>query len=581
MSRSLGKNLAQDSLTSYKTHKLIPGIYSRGSKKMRFSLVLVNLYLIFSASQLKAVPSAYANKFGILDIENKTSSTLVRDSDDPNLIWVLPPSNGKKAYLSNLQKSKNLDFCDSLSNLTTASVELSKGMASVTKGFKQLDSKLTTAAEDVARQRNILAELTLNSDLSKLVIVEDQIIDLKKRREELLEKLDSCEQDNCYLFKSEYRDVKAKLQEKEDYLYELTKADIDLSRKYNNAKARLEALEKNYQELVGEKSYVLAQIAEIESLIMDLYASKAKLEGGYASIDFDSKWDSNVQALAQSYPSYEFRPIQTRNTRFYAGIVAPTDLHSYYESLPALLDYSLMGVPHLAAGEIPNSDSSHSLPSKITGTMRLSMIGACPLVTDNYFDDVPSSKGKIAAAPFSISANFEVPLLYSYHLKVKYNLYKVYEIIKRSGTKNGFFSSRSYRETIENTDMDEALEITWDDEAQAYTSKEKLKIQNEIKKTMIDRVLATMAEPVKSKLVEESLAIPSVPNAGAIVIADGLSKVCGFHIYCHAGSWILRGVYGVFGQSKVEDTFRQSHDIELTETWSSNDVKFVPATLAF
>lgn len=547
---------------------------------MRVLFLLASSYLVLSSGQAAAAPSAYSSGFGTLDLVNETSSTLVRDSDDPSLIWVLPPSSGQKAYVSSFQANQNLDFCDNVSSLSKASNSLAKRIATIAEGFGEIDLEVKLAEENAERQKVIVAEFSAMPELSKLITIEDQVADLKSRREDLLQKLDTCVEDLCYKVKDEFQEVRALLREKEAYLYELAKANVELSKQYNRANAKLKVYESIYDDSLRKKQELLSQVIEVESLIMGLYASKAKLEGGYAGIDFDSMWDANVKALSKAYPSYEFRPIQTKNTRIFANVVGPSKNYDYYESLPALLDYSIAGQAYLPAGEIPDLGSDHALPSKISGALRLSILGACPLEKKDFFKDVNLAQ-KTSTVPFSISASFSYPLLYSYKLKVKYNLYKVYEIIKRSGTKGGLFSSKSYRELIEKTNMDDALTFDWDDQAQAYTKDEKLEIQREIKKSFVDKTLAAMAEPVKGKGAGEALAIGPAPEAGAIVIADGLTKVCGFHIYCHAGSWILRGVYGVFGRSEIEDRFKQSHDIELTEEWSSKDVKYVPATVVF
>lgn len=52
-------------------------------------------FIIFSFSALiLAVPSAFISKCGALDIDNKTTSTLLRDHENCKTAWVLPPSFG-------------------------------------------------------------------------------------------------------------------------------------------------------------------------------------------------------------------------------------------------------------------------------------------------------------------------------------------------------------------------------------------------------------------------------------------------------------------------------------------------------
>lgn len=104
-----------------------------------------------------AEPSSYLSKFGPLSIQNSTISTLMRDTESPSKVWVLPPSSGVVEF-SGVTPSANIGLFPRLESTPMASNGLNSQLedlgARVTALQPEIDkAELQSAIADSSRFR--------------------------------------------------------------------------------------------------------------------------------------------------------------------------------------------------------------------------------------------------------------------------------------------------------------------------------------------------------------------------------------------------------------------------------------------
>jgi hypothetical protein len=249
-----------------------------------------------------------------------------------------------------------------------------------------------------------------------------------------------------------------------------------------------------------------------------------------------------------------------------------------------ILDYNINGMRYLPWAE--RNTEMTALPSVMTGSIRLSTIGACPIHMKDFFAGTgfEVSRDNTGSPSFAINATYEYPVSYKYKVTASYNLYKFYEQIKRQGSKGGFFSSRSYSEVIENKEDKDMFKIDWqiEDPASSITQEQRDQISRDLKADLMNRVLVQIAQPgIDVAKSSQFISAGTPPQPGAVVFARGLRSTCGFNIYCQGASWILSGLAAIFGSSETEEKFRQTWNRTASEQWSSDVAKLRAAAIGF
>ncbi|NRA63362.1 MAG: hypothetical protein HRU19_02695 [Pseudobacteriovorax sp.] len=532
-----------------------------------------------------SAPTAYSTKYDASDVKQVSNASFLRDSETEDLVWVLPPTAGN-ASLTGFAPSANLRFCEGLKSLTNASNSLAKRFENLQTRFDADLVRLDQAEKDLIAEREAKKAIANASTSAKDMIFLDEAIEVaEQERDDILADLDLCVIDEvCTGLIEEYGLVRDRLKGLKAERDQLARENRDIDRQLRAADRKILVAEDIFLD-VGRATEAMAErIVTLDSTIQTAYANRGKLEGGFASVLYDTGWDAAVEDLSLANPNYNFQKVRTENARIFANLIGTSDSVSYYESLPALLDYTIDGHKFLPEGETTIGDAETSLPSVINGTMRLSLIGGCPVADRGFFDDLGfKMREDLNGDPvFSISATYMYPAAYKYRVEASYNLYKFYEIIKKTGTRGGFFSSKSYSKVSETRVDEDVFKIDWDIQDMQFTATEKAQIRTDLKTDLMNRVLVTMAEPVSANAPSLPLDPPgSVPEPGSLVLAKGLEKTCGFNFYCRAGSWILKGAQAIWGSSRSEQSFKTTWDRTATEIWSSKDVRLTPGATSF
>lgn len=533
-----------------------------------------------------ALPSAYVSDTKLKDVGPiKTRSTLIADNDNPSRVWVLPPKTGEIAY-KDFVASSNTPMCASLKELMQQMQDIDGQIKAQRLRIKEREPELSKAHQLLVKRRNELADLGDKPSIKEMILLESRQEDIEQRIEEIITQMDTTDDPEVLAaLKAELKEQRAERGELRKELRHLRKNHRKDYAAYSKAKRRYEAARENFAEVDADIKQLIGIWQSFQEDILRTYKNRGRVHSGTAAVDYETGWQQELTALQGQYSQLDFVAMPTFNSRIYAGFFAATDEDSYYRNLPPLMSYSVNGQPQLPWGKrIPVSSGSRGasgLAPVVVGDFHYNLIGGCPIVDREFFAEVDFDVQRRADGlpRYGLSASYEYDMAFSFEVEASYNLYKVYEKIAKHGTKGGFFTSKSYSEVVE-TQFDEdtfSFKVTTDESLPAKTL---AKIRTEIKKELINRVLTMTASPMMTG--KPAIKVPGVPpKRGAIVMADGLNKVCGFNIYCQVGSWVLRIGDSIWGSSEAETKFKREWNRTAREIWSQNSVSPRQATITF
>ena len=568
--------------------KKLTGLSTKGDQvimnfqKMKRSTIassFTSLSLLF-ASTASSVPSPYGGKFSPANIVNDTSSLLLRDHEQSRKIWVMPPNSGS-AKLSNFMGTANIGYCDGLKSMIQATNSMDKRFEMIWEEEKKNDKITLEKREAWELAVKELSESKASPQLADYSFAEDHIRSLQKTQNQLAEERSNCSgnYDYCEKLADKIFKIGDKISDLKDQLYDLKMENYSAVREYERLKKKVDFNRKLFNEHLSDTLERWTKIQNYSSSILQMYGLRAKLEGGFASINYQLGWTKNINDLKKRNSSYSFYPIHTRNARLNATIIASNDAPSFYESLPAILDYTINGLSSAKFNHEPIKDFN-AIPERIVGTLRLSLVGACPLADKNFFRTInPDLKSDRPS--FGISASYDYEATFKSEVTVSYNIYEIFKLIKKGGTKGGFFSSRAYKKVIEDTWSHEHFNVQWTntnvDEYKNFD--ERMKIETEIKKLLLDRTLSLVARPTKLASTSD-LNASKPPKNGASELAAGLTN-CSFEVYCQAGSWILSASSRIWGSSSQKSSFERSYNKSVSERWSADMASLRPGIIVY
>lgn len=533
-----------------------------------------------------ALPSAYVSDTKLKNVGPiNTASTLIADNENPSRVWVLPPKTGEIAY-RDFVASSNTPMCASLKELLIEMQDIDAQIKGQRQRIKEREPQLAKAHQLLVTRRNELADLGDKPSIKEMILLESRGEDIDQRIAELIEELDATvDAEVMAAIKAELKELREERRGLRQELKELRKTYRKDYKAYSTAKRRYEAAQQNFAEVDADIKQLIGIWQSFQEDILRTYKNRGRIHSGTAAVDYETGWQQELAGLQASYSQLEFVAMPTFNSRIYAGFFAATDEDSYYRSLPPLMSYSVNGQAQLPWGKrLPVSSGERGasgLAAVVVGDFHYNLIGGCPIVDREFFTEVPFDVERRGDGlpRYGLSASYEYDMAFSFAVEASYNLFKVYEKIAKYGTKGGFFTSKSYADVVE-SQFDEdtfSFKVTSDESLPAKTI---AKIRTEIKKELINRVLTMTASPMMTD--KPAIKVPGVPpKRGAIVMAEGLNKVCGFNIYCQVGSWVLRIGDSIWGSSEAETTFKREWDRSAKEIWSQNTVSPRQATITF
>lgn len=546
----------------------------------RTSFCSAFLLVLGTSSVAMAVPTVYPRPEITNNnaVTNNSNATVLRDSVNRKALYVLPPAMGAMD-LPPLAYGANVGFCEEMRYLQTATLRLVKKIDSL---YEDVDTQKADLDALVA-QRSALelekAEYIGASDYKRLINdTIQEADDLDFQMEGLYEQLDACYDDECIdkvqvqidALQEEINAVRATLRD----LRSQYRADYLAIAKLKN---KIKAVEDSIDAVFESVDDVVAQLAKARSQFMTMYRDYATLEGAIGSINYDTKWGDAVNTVKGDNPGFSVQAIDTKDVRFNLSAIPGIGTDNYLQSLPQVLGYSIGGKEYNPQEPTLSLDA---FPAAINGTLRLSLIGACPQLHPDYFDIPTSAQGKPLVG---VIGTYTYPSAFRTTVSATFNLWTFYQHYKEVQKKGGLFrtSTKTYESIYDNGAS--GITITIADES-GMSAEQITEIRNEILDQIVMDMARMVATPSYGGMAYSSYqVIPLQPPASAMaVFGKGVADTCGwYNVYCRGISWLFAGIDAVFGSSKAEANFQKSYDRTVTRHYSTDSVQYRSGITSF
>lgn len=502
---------------------------------------------------------------------------LVGDMQEPSKVWVLPPHSGM-ASVKDLTATGSLHLCSRTKTLLAEAQkqeDIRLGYAVDLRGYMREAKRLKI---DVDEKKAAIDKLLQNPNLKKMVDLVDKIDRLEKEILKLYEELYEAETD------AEAAAIQAMIDSREqeqgdarDELRELKKKHRKILSDYKKVKRRYDYAKESYDAKVEQIEGVKKNLARVENEIRRLFKYRAKITGAMAHINFDSRWEREVDRLNNKHSQLTFQPMPTYNTRLSISLVPTNSKGKLYTDLPALIGYGTFGTELFYGERLKSGDPERpgtGVPDIADMSLSLNLLGACPIVYKDFFADYDfdvkrDSEGEPV---FGLTATYEYEVAAPFNVEVSYNLWRIYQMIAKDSPLYGSITPKIIYELVKKSWPKELVFIQG---AESYAPPKRTQLEEEIKSELINRVLTTVAKPSEGSLSPlPTIGLP--PVAGAYSLAYGQNTSCGTNIYCQSGRWIVRignSVFGeiVGGKQTLSKMFKEGWDKTVTESWHAEN----------
>jgi hypothetical protein len=525
---------------------------------MKKTILLVPLLFAVVAN---ATPTTYPTDLNLFTtIQNPTDSNLVSDDTDSHRIYVMPP-NDAEAHVTGLHTlTANLGFCKEMSDLQGYSRTTSKRIAELVVEDDANKVEVEKVRKTLAAARTDAAKFATERNLAALTDLDQKIQEMEARLSDLYKTNETCTK-NCETIQAEAANLeKLKYQVLKDRRA-LATQHADDARTYDQKKAKIQALQLNYDEAQDRFVALQTRLMKVRNQFLEMYTSFGKMEGGRAGFNYVSHWDENLEKLKASNPGYDFQKIQTQDAKLFSGIKIIPDL----PGASAILAYEIPGNQKEGYIELPSG-----FPGSISANVVLSLVGACPMLHPGDFNIDP--KYKSDDMTYGLAVTYTFPSAFRIKATAKYNMHKMYTKIMSSGSSGGFFSSRSWSNVEERTFFKDSFSVDWkiDDPENSVTEEQRLAVEHDMRVHIVER-LASLAIPTAPNR-DQIIAAGAAPAHGSVVVANSLMTACPGNLYCVGGALILQSLDAIFGSSSTSASYTQIQDMDLTESWSRSQV---------
>lgn len=543
-------------------------------KMNHFAVLFVALW----TAKAHGFPSVYVENSELRSIvEPRSSAMLVGDLQEPSKVWVLPPHSGT-ASVTDITPTGSLSLCSRTKTLLTEAQEQENDRLNYAVDLRRHMREAKRLKVDVDEKKAGIDKLLQNPDLKKMVDLIDKIDRLEKEILKLYEELYEAETD------AEAAAIQAMIDSREqeqsdarDELRELKKKHRKVLRDYKKVKRRYDYAKESYDAKVEQIEGVKKNLARVENEIRRLFKYRAKITGAMAHINFDSRWEREVDRLNNKHSQLTFQPMPTYNTRLSISLVPTNSKGKLYTDLPALIGYGTFGTELFYGERLKSGDPERpgtGVPDIADMSLSLNLLGACPIVDKDFFADYDfdvrrNSEGKPV---FGLAATYEYEVAAPFNVEVSYNLWQIYKLVANKSPLYGSIEPKVIRDLVKKSWPKGLVSIQG---AESYAARKRTQLEEEVKSELINRVLTTVAKPSEGNL-NPLPAIGLPPVKGAYSLAYGQNTSCGTSVYCQSGRWIVRigdAVFGekIGGKQTLSKMFKEDWDKTITESWRAGN----------
>ncbi len=526
---------------------------------IRVHTFLCLMTLVFLGVKAHAVPTLYPDTVNT-SVRNTTTSSILQDSVDSRLFYVLPPQN-VVAQATGLQAATaNIGFCREIAQIQTYSLKTAKMIDETIGQMSDLKNESVAQRADIQKK---MAELSLYTSANNLIDLSllDQNLDKQQQRlADLYEKSKSCKIE-CDSILKDIQSTLALSQELIRRRTDIIVIHVNEAREYEKRKSYLESLNQQYDLNMKRLSDFNKLILSLKQDFDGMYSAHSQREGAQAQFDYNSGWTQNVSMLQMTNPSYRFQKITTRNAMIRA------DGYQKLASLPqgSVLSFSFSGMDAKGTIALP------SYPESLSGLVTLNLLAVCPMLypesfgLDRSHPSVDPSKMK-----YGLTVTFDYPVEAKYDLEIQYNMYKMYWSFQAAGADNSFFNPSTWSISKEETLFNDSFKTTWftNSEQALMTSDQKKSIESDLRRQMLTRLAQQLAMKSSRNLNDTF----EVPLSGAVVLSNGLAAKCSFSYICQGASLGFSVLASIFGSSQASQEYLQTINVTQTERWADHQI---------
>jgi hypothetical protein len=523
--------------------------------------------VLLAASQAMAVPTLYPRDFNLLaGIQNPTNSNLIADDKDIQTVYVMPPNEGYSFARGFHTPNAQLLFCPNLKKLADQSGKLiERAEVLRTKQSEQIDA-LNKMDEKILKAKLEQAEFETSANMGGLAKIDGDINTANTSLGTLYTKLDTCTE-SCDALMADVKVLQTQVRELTKARTEFVKANLKAVQQIEKKKAAVEALEEQRDKVLEAYDNLLEKLNKAQGEITTLFSTYGNMEGGRAAFAYRSDLEGNMVRLRELNPGINFQYLPTEKVNIY----------------PALLGVQgLTGGSAIQRFEAPNVTTSTtgasiqvaSYPPSLDGNAVLSLLGACPMVHPELFP--PKANANPQEMKYGMLISYEYPAIMNLKMKATYNMYKLYSLVKSSGSSGGLFSSKSWSTTEERTFFRDAFRVEWniEDPGNSISDEQRIAMEREARAELLGRLMGIGLPQMPDKSLFSNALPP--PTRGSVVVADSLMQACPGNVYCMAGSFILKGLDAIFGSSSSSSSYTNIQDAYLEAEWNYNKTVMKP-----
>lgn len=529
--------------------------------KLNFKLSVWSLLITLYTLPTLAVPTLYPAVFN-RNVRNRTNSGYLADTKDYGRYYVLPPSDAAVRPKSLHTVTANVGFCREISELQKYNLDTLQLINTMKTREVQAQARVEQDKARLRLLKTALSRHTSSSGLQELAALDARIYQIEQRLNNLYDRYKVCAQD-CQVLNRDIHESLRIRTELSAQRHAAGAANLQAMVEYDRQRREITALEESVTVAEADNRKLRADLFELYTLFNRMFDAHAAREGGRVSVLYESGWNQNVQRLQSENASYRFEKIPVKNVKVRAALLnrevpSPSGAVIAFE----LGGKSTDGVLHL-----------ESYPESLSGNVILNLLGVCPLLHPEWFG--LSRPPNLQQMTFGLTVSYEYPAAMKYEVTANYNMYRMYELIKTQGQSGGFFSTHSWSAHDEQLFFRDAFRVDWkiQDDKKVISEEQKLAINADLRRQVMSRLASNlvMSNPAAP------MAMPgAAPQSGALVLANSLNGVCPANTLCQGAGLVLNVLQSVFGSTEISQHLRQSLNVNIRETYASENVVMQP-----
>lgn len=504
---------------------------------------------------------------------------VIGDLKSDKQFYVLPPSNGTVTSNGLSSASANMDYCETIAQLHDQSLEIIKKYQEELNKYdaSQLEAEQMEKDYNEGKKQASALKVSIDGHAKIMLAYDQQITSDQARLDDLYVQENSCQtRVACAQIKKEIAKIRADVvavkKEKAD---SAAQNDWDETQ-YERAQSHVQDLYDQWQSKLNYLTSAGDRIKVLSKQNIEIYGEFAKLEGGTATLKYDSHWTEQFKQLValnrSTNPGFSFTKIDTEDAIIHAAFKS-NDSSSYLSSVPAILDYRISG--QRGEGDI----RLNAFPEKFSADLRLSLAGACAIANPARYRLKMDSQG---VPEYGVSVDYKYRSAYHSHAKFFVDEKTFYQKVMNAGN-SGFLWWKKSWENLDITQIDSsAYHFEWEllDPHTQYKPEERRKMEAEAVNFIISRLVSKYG--TVNTTDPNAIARPPVPSSGLGDMANGLFTLCGTsNMYCAAASWIMKGLDEIIAGGSSSASGTRTFESKGELTWDETILQAVPATSSF